>query len=128
MFSLNRWQQVWFEPEPQSCERSQQKPWMPKPATTLPPSDTCPGAQHMSVAPGTVRSGGQQTYGDAAVSAPISLGSWRAQRFGFLQHVRRGFVTGPVGHEDALFGQQRLWAGSPQYEVRLLQHFLPQCS
>jgi hypothetical protein len=29
MFALKRWQQVWFEPEPQSCDRSQQKPWMP---------------------------------------------------------------------------------------------------
>jgi hypothetical protein len=128
MFSLKRWQHVWFEPEPQSWSRLQQNPWMPNPATTLPPSDTWPGAQHISVAPGTIRSGGQQTCGDAAVSAPISAGSWRAQRFGFAQHVRRGFVTGPVGHEDAFFGQQRLCDGSPQYDVRLSQHFLPHSS
>jgi hypothetical protein len=75
MFSLKRWQQVGFGPEPQSCDRLQQNPWMPKPTTTLPPSEIWPGAQHMGVAPGTIRSGGQQTYGEAAVSAPISAGS-----------------------------------------------------
>jgi hypothetical protein len=48
--------------------------------------------------------------------------------FGFLQHVRVGEVTGPVGHEDALFGQQRLCVVSPQYSTRLLQHFLPHSS
>jgi hypothetical protein len=61
MFWLNRWQQVAFESEPQSCDLLQQKPWTPKPAATLPPRETCPGAQHMSVAPGTMRSGGQHT-------------------------------------------------------------------
>jgi hypothetical protein len=54
-----------------------------------------------------MRSGGQQTYGDAAVSAPLAAGSWRAHRFGLGQHVRRLFVAGPVGHEDEFFGQQR---------------------
>jgi hypothetical protein len=40
MFSLKRWQHVGFGPEPQSCDLLQQNPWMPNPATTLPPSDT----------------------------------------------------------------------------------------
>jgi hypothetical protein len=48
--------------------------------------------------------------------------------FGLAQHVRRRAVGGPVGHADALLGQQRPCAGSPQYDVRLLQHFLPHCS
>jgi hypothetical protein len=71
MCSLNRWQQVALLPDPQICDLLQQSPWMPDPTTSLPPSDTCPGAQQRIVAPGTCRSGGQQTYGDAAVIPPI---------------------------------------------------------
>ena len=87
MFSENRWQHVLFSPEPQICDRLQQSPWMPEPTSSLPPSETCPGAQHTTVAPGTWRSGGQQTYRDDAVMPPICRGSSRAHLFGRGQHV-----------------------------------------
>jgi hypothetical protein len=80
------------------------------------------------VSPGTIRSGGQQTWGDEAVIAPLVGGSSCAQRFGRSQQVRRGAVTGPVGHEDEFLGQHRLREGSAQKEVRLLQHLWPHSS
>jgi len=45
--------------------------------------------------------------------------------FGLGQHVLRGLVTEPVGQADALFGQQSSNRESPQYSLRLSQHFLP---
>jgi hypothetical protein len=44
--SLNVWQQVTSLPEPQICLLAQQRHWFPEPTTSLPPSETWPGAQH----------------------------------------------------------------------------------
>jgi hypothetical protein len=83
----------------------------------------------MGVAPGTIRSGGQHTYGDAAVRAPGPSGSCCAHVLGLGQHTLRWrAVGGPVRHGDALLGQQSPCVGLPQNDVRLSQHFLPQCT
>jgi hypothetical protein len=131
MFSLNVWQQVAFWPEPQIWDSLQQSPWIPEPTTSLPPSDFWPGEQQATGSPrssGTMRSGGQHTYGDSAVRPPIVGGSMRAHRFGRLQHVRFVCPTGPVGHDDSFFLQHRSCDGSAQNVVDLLQHFLPHSS
>jgi hypothetical protein len=77
-----------FGPEPQICDWLQQNPWMPDPTTSLPPSETWPGAQQRTVAPGTWRFGGQHTCGDDAVMPPIWRGSCLAHLFGRGHQVR----------------------------------------